>query len=360
MMRKSTENSRAPANPEAAPIFIIGSGRSGTTLMRYLLNAHPNIYIAEEICFHFWMYLSLGDFRRRLYSYFRTFSYAWLRLDPKIVLDALPANLGNKDFAIVYSKILQCKAAQYGKKRFGEKGPLLLQSLRLIFHDYPDARVIHMVRDPRSLVYSHTTMPWSSGSLIQSNINVRDTMRTSRKYGDRVFSIKLEELVAHSEPVMRKVLAFVGEEWSDQVLHHTDYLLPDEGIPFPWLAEASQRPKQKSLSWQQALSPAWIRIIEKTNRETLEAFGYAPLALPKEPTRWQKLCAVIADLPNYVRLLFHSIRVILFFIVTPKSDARKIQMLMHSTNPGAWKQHPEWDTNLPEPPPVNLPKQLLQ
>lgn len=359
-MTQSSENTRIPANPAAAPIFITANGRSGTTLMRYLLNAHPNIYIAEEICFHFWMAVLFGNFRRRLYQYFQSFSYAWLRMDPQVVLDALPKQLDKRDFAAVYTKILQCKAAQYGKKRFGEKGPVLILSLDQLFRDYPDARVIYMVRDPRSVVHSHTTMPWSTASLIQANIIVRDSMRTFRSHGDRVLSVKLEELVAHTEPVMRKVLDFVGEEWSDQVLHHTDYLIPDEGIPFPWLAEASQRPKQKTLSWQQALSPAWIRIIEKTNRETLDAFGYTPLDLPQEPTHWQKLCAVIADLPNLALLGLHAIRVFTLLMVTPKSNARKIQMLMHSTNPGAWKQHPEWDAVLPEPPPVNPPKQLLQ
>ena len=359
-MTQSLENTTTLANPETAPIFIIANGRSGTTLMRYMLNAHPNIYIAEEICFHFWMDIFLGNFQRRLYRYFQTFSYAWLRMDPQVVLDTLPKKLGQRDFAAIYRRILQCKAAQYGKKRFGEKGPLLVTVLDRLFYDYPDARVIHMVRDPRSVVHSHTTMPWSTASLLVANYVVRDNMKTFLKYGDRVLPVKLEELVAHPESVMRKVLAFVGEEWSDQVLHHTDHLLPDEGIPFPWLAEASQRPKNKNKSWQEALSPAWIRIIEQANRQTFDIFGYTPLALPEEPTLVQKLWAVIADLPNLARLGLYAIRVFLLMILTPKTNARKIQMLMHSTNPEAWKLHADWNSELPEPPPVSLPKHLLR
>ena len=55
------------------PIFIIGGGRSGTTLARYILNAHPNIYIAEEISFHSWMSSLKGSFKKRLHNYFLTF-----------------------------------------------------------------------------------------------------------------------------------------------------------------------------------------------------------------------------------------------------------------------------------------------
>ncbi len=78
---------------QAAPIFILGNGRSGTTLMRFMLNAHPDIYIGEEVCYHFWMRNFQGSFRRRLYYFFHSFSYAWLRMDPQVVLDALPADL---------------------------------------------------------------------------------------------------------------------------------------------------------------------------------------------------------------------------------------------------------------------------
>jgi hypothetical protein len=44
--------SAAPQPPGDAPIFVIGTGRSGRTLLRQMLNAHPRIYITHEAFFY--------------------------------------------------------------------------------------------------------------------------------------------------------------------------------------------------------------------------------------------------------------------------------------------------------------------
>ncbi|SMB21029.1 conserved protein of unknown function [Sterolibacterium denitrificans] len=344
----------------AAPIFILGNGRSGTTLMRFMLNAHPDIHISEEICYHFWLRNFSGSFRRRLYCYFHSFSYAWLRMDPQVVLDKLPAELDWKDSALVYLRILQCKAAQYGKSRYGEKGPLLTERLDQLFREYPRARVIHMVRDPRAVVYSHFTMPWSTSSFLGANLMVHANMRAIARHGERILAIRLEDLLAQPETTLRKVLDFVGVEWSDNVLRHAEHLPENDGIPFPWLMEASRRPKQKSLNWQEAIPPAWIRLTETINRQALSTHGYAPHPLPHEPGVPAKICALIADLPQLFLTGWRYIRMVVRFILLSKTDARGFQTLLHSLNPAAWQRQPEWNSDLPAPPAVRSPERLLK
>ncbi len=344
----------------AAPIFILGNGRSGTTLMRFTLNAHPDIYICEEPCYHFWMRNFQGAFRRRLYHYFHSFSYAWLRMDPQTVLDGLPEVLTWRDSAQVYLRILQCKAAQYGKTRFGEKGPLLTEDLPRLFRDYPDARVIHMVRDPRSVVYSHFTMPWSTSSFIVANIMVRVNMARIAQHGERILGVKLETLIAQPEPTLRRILDFVGVPWSENVLHHTEHLHDNDGIPFPWLMEASRRPKQKAASWQEAVPPAWIRLTEAFNHKVMSQYGYTPLPLSREPGWGEKLWAILSDIPQLLLTGWRFLRMIVLFLLLPAKDARRYQDLLHSLNPGAWTRQPEWDSTLPEPPPVKSPSLSLR
>lgn len=343
----------------AAPVFILGNGRSGTTLMRFMLNAHPDIYIAEEACYHFWMRNFQGSFRRRLYLYFHSFSYAWLRMDPQIVLDSLPKNLEQPDSAQVYLHILKCKAAQYGKSRYGEKGPLLTEDLPRLFREYPNAKVIHMVRDPRAVAHSHFTMPWSTSSFIVANLMVWANMRRIARYGDRIFAVKLEDLIAAPEPMLRRVLDFVGVPWSDQVLHHTDYLPENDGIPFPWLMEASRRPQQKVLGWQEAIPPAWIRMTESFNRKTMARYGYTPSPMQREPGRVEKIRAFLADFPQLALTGWRFLRMTFGFLVLPKTDARRYQDLLHSLNPRAWERQPGWERELPVPPAVNSPVRLL-
>ena len=43
-----------PPDPDRAPIFLIGCGRSGTSLLRSMLNAHPRIYLLQESAFFSW------------------------------------------------------------------------------------------------------------------------------------------------------------------------------------------------------------------------------------------------------------------------------------------------------------------
>lgn len=345
-----------------APIFILGNGRSGTTLMRFMLNAHPDIYISEEVCYHFWLRNVHGSYRRRLYQFFQSFNYAWLRMPPQDVLTAWPEpeKLDWADASSVYLRILQCKAAQYGKARYGEKGPLLTEELDQLFKEYPQAKIIHMVRDPRAVVYSHFTMPWSTSSFIAANVMVWSNMRTLARYKHRLLTVKLEDLLAAPEPALRRILDFIGVPWNAQVLNHTEYLPENDGIPFPWLMEASKQRRQKALSWREAIPPAWIRLTESWNRTALQDHGYAALDLPHEPGAFARLWAIVKDLPALVFTGWRLLRITLGFLLLPKSQTARYQALLHSLNPEAWERQPDWSPELPEPPAVNAPAELLK
>ncbi|MBV2234899.1 MAG: sulfotransferase [Sterolibacterium sp.] len=342
-----------------APIFILGSGRSGTTLMRFMLNAHPDIYISEEVCYHFWLRNSQGDFRKRLYAFFHSFSYAWLRMDPRVVLDGLPKNFDQQHAAQIYLRVLQCKAGQYGKTRYGEKGPLLIEDLDQLLQEYPQARIIHMMRDPRAVVYSHYTMPWSTSSFIGANLMVHHNMRTLQRYQDRLLTVKLEDLLAAPEAQLRRILDYIGVPWSEQVLHHTDHLPENDGIPFPWLMEASRRPQQKKLSWREGIPPVWIHLTQRWNRDTFQRYGYEPLPLASPPSLLQQAAAILMDLPSLLMTGLRYVRMVAGFLLIPKTRTATYQTLLHSLNPAAW-QRQGWSPELPEPPAVNVPDELLK
>lgn len=330
------------ASPEK-PIFIIGGGRSGTTLARYILNAHPNIYIAEEIAYHSWMGMLKGNFEKRLNNYFRTFSYIWLRQDPHRVLEQLPTPLTRAHFGLAYAKILKLKAAQYGRRRWGEKNPLLTTQINRLYDDFPDARIINVIRDPRANVYSHSTMPWSAPSLIISNFLASLNYKIVKKHGDRILNIKLEDLIADPRKAIATILDFVEEPWSDRLLDHAKYTLKDEGIPFPWLSEAARSRKSKSKRWSDGLSPAWIRMIESANREQMERFGYPIADLDASVGAWDKLLAMAQDVPKLGYSIYRSLRMMFLMSVTRPENTWEIQEIMHSLNPRAWEKHPDWD-----------------
>lgn len=328
--------------------------------MRFMLNAHPDIYISEEVCYHFWLRNFYGSFKRRLYHFFHSFSYAWLRMDPQEVLARLPPRLTPAHRPLIYLRILECKAAQYGKSRYGEKGPLLTEDLDQLLRDYPNARIISMVRDPRAVVYSHFTMPWSTSSFMAANVMVRVNMQRIEKHGDRILAVQLEELLAAPRQTLERVLEYVGVPWSEQVLHHTEHLPDNDGIPFPWLVEAARRPKQKALHWQDAMPVAWVRLIERFNRRAFVRYGYAAMPMTQEPGVLAMVWAVLKDVPQLLFTGYSFARLLARFILTSKTDTAAFQKLMHDLNPSAWRRQPAWDSELPRPPPVRSPEQLLR
>ena len=151
-------------DPDRAPIFVIGTGRSGTTLLRLMLNAHPRIYLTHEASFNVGSSfiprgLSGSDW---LDLYLRSFSFAWLKLDPEEVRRELPAEFPRSELPRAFQAVMRCKARQFGRPRYGDKTPFHSSHLKRIFRDFPDARVVHIVRDPRATVDgSNPTVAWN-------------------------------------------------------------------------------------------------------------------------------------------------------------------------------------------------------
>src|SRR5262245_4780151 len=114
-----------PLAQEGPPIFIVGAGRSGTTLLRLMLSAHPRIYICHETSFYFWERFLPGsvsgdDFLRR---FFWTFNFRWLAIDPRAVLARLPSHFPREQAGLAFEAIMRLKAASYSRVRYGDKTP---------------------------------------------------------------------------------------------------------------------------------------------------------------------------------------------------------------------------------------------
>jgi len=338
-------------DPDRAPIFLIGCGRSGTSLLRSMLNAHPRIYLLQESAFFSWTGKLPGgwDGDRCLEFYFGTFSFAWLRIDPADVRAALPSPLPRGRLGDAYRAVMKIKAAKHDRVRFGDKNPMNSDCLGTVFESFPDARVVEVVRDPRAAVVSHTKVPFSSSSLLAVNRMLRRRVRAVQPFEDRIHFVRLEDLLREPRESIGKVLDFVGEPWDDAVLDHTRHTPKQDGIPFPWLLPGEGKPEARPPIWPQELSPAWIRLIESRHRGTMERFGYEPAVLPREPGALEQIGAALRELPGALRKVAWLLGATRRFVSGPVSAAEG-QRIMHSANPRAWEIHPDW--KLPDPPPV--------
>lgn len=339
-----------PSSSDKPPIFVIGTGRSGTTLLRLMLCAHPRIYISHEASFYVWesLFSRARDGKDFLRYYVQTFSFRWLGLDPALILGSVESSCPRENVHEAFSATMRLKAAQYKKPRWGDKTPSHTASLKKIFADYPQARVIHMVRDPRGVVSSLARMPWASGSILANSLFCENARAQVEPFRDKLMEVKLEDLLAEPRITMQRVLDFVDEPWDDAVLEHAAHL-PDTADmpPFEWLEGAARERGAPKVRWQD-LPPDRIRLIEYLNRKGMKAYGYKRATLPQEPGRAALAKLYLRELPEalrfaacYVRMGWHMRRAEAF-------ESPFVKRLFAALNPTAWKFYPGFV--MPDPP----------
>ena len=336
------------------PIFIIGSCRSGTTLLRNMLNAHPRIHIAFEPQFYWYRAL----FRRRrparefLDYYFQTPHFRWQRVDPSRVLAQLPSPLTRDHLGLAFAAVLREKAARFGRVRFGDKTPAHTSSLPQIFADFPEARAIHIIRDPRATVKSLTRMPWAPASLLINAIYLENERKYVKKFYDRMLHLRLEDLLAEPRATMARALEFIGEPWDDAVLDHASHQPgADDTPPYPWLERAT-RPRTPTgeparTGWD--LSPVQIRMIERVTRRVMAGSRYPRAELDREPSRLAVWWAAIREIPQLFRFAAVGLP-LLMRARDPRQLDEMERELMRRMNPGAWQHYPGF--TFPSAPPL--------
>lgn len=336
---------------ETGPIFVVGSGRSGTSLLRAMLVAHPRIHLAQEAMFlpwtrRAWPWESVDT---RLDRWLASFSFAWLGIGAERVRERFPPPLTEERLADVYAWALDELASRHGKVRWGDKTPPNALYLRELFAAFPDARVILVVRDPRDTVLSLETAPFTSGSRLALLLLGHVMGRLVAPWRARLHTVRLEDLLNDPEATMRGVLSFVGEPWDDAILAHHERM-PDDDPPYPWTGGAERPLRPYRPRWPTEMSPAWVRIVERMAERAMTENGYPPAELPAEPTRGEMARAVLADVPEALRFLARGLLLMARLTRRPPAGPAESQRLVLSLNPRARTAHPGW--TLPDPPPA--------
>ena len=287
----------APAVPAVdleRPVVVCGVGRSGTSLLMGMLNAHPALSFPPETHF-FRRYVARPRSRRRLEAAGPEAFARRLAADPRVARTGLsPAELlrgeerGAFDLARTYRRLLRLVAEREGKPRVGDKDPRGLEHLPALARCFPDARVLHVVRDPRDVVLSRTKAAWSAGRPWWAHaLVVREQLRRGRALGPALFGprwleLRYEELLADPEAVLRAVCAHVGLETAPGMLEFgasaERLVAPDERA---WKRELSgPLLRANAGKWRAELAPAQVRWIEAVCRESFDELGYERSGAP--------------------------------------------------------------------------------
>lgn len=191
------------------PVFIIGAMGSGTTLLRVVLDSHPAIAIPRETGF-------MRTYDAHRFVPFKFSGRNWFkRLGwSEDEFDEVMRDL--------YDRLFMRYAERHGKQRWGDKTPLHTWHVDDLARVFPDAQFVAVVRHPSASVASNMTRFGMRRSRAASHWSryVAEIARQAVRYGDRFALLRYEDFVLRPEPVMRELLAWLGEPWSDVVLEH--------------------------------------------------------------------------------------------------------------------------------------------
>lgn len=274
----------APVAAKAPPLFILGVRRSGTTLLRIMLDRNSQLAIPWES--YFLPQLAnrhrgpiavapFADDLRRIGTL-----RAW-GVDVEQVKARLHDGMSpGAALATVY----ETYAAERGKERWGDKTPMYMQYLSVLERLFPNALFLHLVRDGRDAALSFRDMPegivtrtWAHPrSAADFACQWRTEIEAARRLGERVgggryLEVRYEALVADPARELESVCSFVGLPYEDEMLGYAGEV------------DVSTRPHHQSLKrpptpglrdWRATMPPADVAAFEDVAGELLAALGY--------------------------------------------------------------------------------------
>jgi len=278
---------RPPADL-ARPVLVCGVGRSGTSLLHSMLNAHPALAFPPETHF-FRRYVVPQRTRARLERGTVEALAETLSSDQDFLragvtpADALEGEHdGALDLVRVFKRVLGSNAARQGKHRVGDKDPRNIDHLATLAVAFPYGLLLHVIRDPREVLLSRTRAAWANGRpWWQHALLVEDQLRCGRALGPRLFGarymeVHYEALVVQPEATLRAVARHIGVDFSTDMLEFRASAAS--------LVDSRERSwKQETLGpllagntekWRGGLSSAQIQFVERVSREAFDRAGY--------------------------------------------------------------------------------------
>jgi hypothetical protein len=206
--------------------FVVGATRSGTTLLRLMLDAHPDVGIPSET--HFFHKLVKRSERTRI--------------SPELLADTIITHKRWGDFHLDANELRArfneiepfnlsdalrafygLYAEKHGKTRWGDKTPGYLRYMRRIEWVLPEARFIHLIRDGRDVALSVLPMNWGPSSVTEAAELWVERVTIAREQGALVnhyLEVKYEDLITETEPTLRRVAEFLELAWDPAMLDY--------------------------------------------------------------------------------------------------------------------------------------------
>jgi hypothetical protein len=273
----------------AGPVFIVGAPRSGTTMLQYILDDLPGLSLPTgESHFIVPLYrnqaaypdVATPDGMRRLLQTLHDFNAEFLdtdlhgvKFDVETLAQAFLAE-GRASVRDVITGIFEHNARGMGKTRWGDKTPYYALHLDKLTEWWPDAKIIHLVRDGRDVALSlfGRKHDFSAYNVYYAAQYWQKYVDVCREQGRRLppgqyLEIRYEDVLNDKDAAMRTVCDFIGERHPDDTPRRETEL--DEAS-----RQLKTVNKDNQEKWRRALNTWQIRVFESEAGATLRQSGY--------------------------------------------------------------------------------------
>lgn len=265
----------------ASPFFIVGSARSGTTLLRLMLNAHPDVAIPPESRFitELWRDKPEVEVEPVLRALARHDRFRLWELP----IDEVRAELGGRRTAR-YTEVMEAPYRAWARRRdkplWGDKTPRYVENIPLLGELWPAARFVHLVRDGRNVALSYADVSFGPKTLAKAAELWRTRVRAGIEAGrslepGRYLQMRYEDLVEAPERQVQTLCGFLGVAFDPVMLDYVergrDAVLPraaanNPNVTKPLMAQAR--------SWEAVMPAGQVEVFEAVAGDVLSELGY--------------------------------------------------------------------------------------
>lgn len=272
---------------ENKPFFIVGSHRSGTTLLRLILNSHSQLAIPFE-----------SNFIPRVNQRLEEFGDLQVSANMARLLDEISKDSFVREGQLIrdkaavlsragptYASLIDAIFSEYalaeGKTRWGDKDPDNLEAMDLLWDLFPGCKFVHLVRDGRDVAVALRKLQWGSRSIPRLAEKWSVSTVTARKIGnvlgkEHYLEVRFEDLLTDPNNVIKRICAFLSVDFEATLLeYHKD---ANKHIPQSHIEQhqASVSPinPAKLQIWRKEMSRADQVVYEQVAGAALKMFGY--------------------------------------------------------------------------------------
>jgi len=211
------------------PIFVVGFQRSGTTLLQALLGSHSRIAAPPETYFIFRI-ADFADYYGDLQEDVNLRRALHDLLNPPLPLfdecgfdeERLfeRARAGDRTYPSLFDTMMRDYAERMSKVRWSDKTPG--QPAGRVLDLFPDAQIVHILRDPRDVIASSLETPWTKANAAKLAEEWRrftlENIAVGRASGEGSYmEVRYEELTRDPDGVLRAICAFLGEVYDPEM-----------------------------------------------------------------------------------------------------------------------------------------------